>query len=116
MCKTAHDAYWPSIGSFVIDFFQVLSFLFPLPTEHHEIYESFGWQPFLDWLSYFSNALKIYPYLNLVTLLVLFLIAMVMVVGIVSISIFVAGQFSMNSFKTMWTIVFLRAVAGIYIP
>ena len=117
MSKSADEGYWFSITWFLVEFFQVLSFHFPLAFEASiHLKEVFGWQSSTDWLGYFSAFFHLIPFIILseVATTVFFAASLFVVSGMVSISLFVIVQFTLNNFKTMWTLKLLRATAGTF--
>jgi hypothetical protein len=103
MSKQASDSFAENIASFVIDFFQVLSFVIPdrLGPATVEMAEAFGWPSSRTaWLGNFSALLRVYPLLKLspIALTAMWVVVISCVVFIIALAIFVFVSFSKNSF------------------
>lgn len=103
MSKQTSDSFAENIASFVIDFFQVLSFVIPdrLGAATVEMAESFGWPSSRTaWLGNFSALLRVYPLLKLspTALTAMWVVVISSVVVIIALAIFIFVSFSKNSF------------------
>lgn len=101
------DRIIPTILLFLVDFFQLLSFHFPIPNQGI-LHESFGWFGGLtDWLAYFSNAFRVVPFLESSSGARIALFA----IGLVAVAIYVV-LFVICCLQSMyhakWPIVFLK--------